>query len=49
MKIAVTGASGFLGSHVAQQLVDAGHAVRAVVRRTSDTRYPRGLDKVELF
>lgn len=49
MKIAVTGASGFLGSHVAQQLVDAGHAVRAVVRKTSDTRYLRGLDKVELF
>jgi len=30
--IAITGASGFLGSHLVDAFVDAGHAVRAVVR-----------------
>jgi len=49
MKIVVTGASGFLGSHLVQQLVEAGHAVRAMVRKTSDTRFLRQLPKVELF
>jgi dihydroflavonol-4-reductase len=32
MQILVTGATGFLGSHIARGLVDAGHAVRALAR-----------------
>lgn len=32
MKYFVTGATGFVGSHIARQLVDAGHQVVAVVR-----------------
>ncbi|HDQ45567.1 MAG TPA: NAD-dependent epimerase/dehydratase family protein [bacterium] len=36
MKILVTGANGFVGSHLSRKLSDAGHAVRALVRETSD-------------
>lgn len=39
MKVLVTGASGFLGSHVAEQLKSQGHEVRCLVRRSSKIRY----------
>jgi nucleoside-diphosphate-sugar epimerase len=35
----VTGATGLLGSHLAQQLVERGERVRALVRPTSDTSF----------
>jgi len=41
----LTGGSGFLGGHLAEALVGAGHQVTASVRRTSDTRR---LDRLEL-
>jgi len=41
MTTLVTGATGFLGSHVARQLVTAGHSVRVLVRSTSN---PQALD-----
>ena len=41
----LTGGSGFLGGHLAEALVAAGHQVTASVRRTSDTRH---LDRLEL-
>src|ERR1700720_2363963 len=38
MKTLVTGATGFLGSHVARQLAAQGEDVRVLVRASSDTR-----------
>jgi nucleoside-diphosphate-sugar epimerase len=35
MRVVVTGASGFIGLHLVRALLDGGHAVTAVVRRTS--------------
>lgn len=35
MKALVTGATGFLGSHIAERLVQRGDSVRALVRQTS--------------
>ena len=44
----ITGGTGLLGSHLAEQLVRQGTAVRALVRPGSDTTFLRGLG-VELF
>jgi len=43
MTTLVTGATGFVGSHVARQLVSAGHTVKVLVRRSSDCRMLAGL------
>ena len=48
MRILLTGASGFLGSHIAEQLDQQGADVRALVRPTSDTRFLEGLEHVTL-
>jgi nucleoside-diphosphate-sugar epimerase len=48
MKVLVTGGSGFLGSHVAEQLVHAGHTVRALVRKSSNRKFLSTLPNVEL-
>ncbi len=42
--VALTGATGFLGSHIADTLLDRGFRVRASVRPTSDRRWIAGKD-----
>ncbi|CAL1410803.1 unnamed protein product [Linum trigynum] len=47
MKVLVTGASGYLGGRLCQVLMQRGHSVRALVRRTSDLSSlpdPAGVD-----
>lgn len=43
MKALITGATGFLGSHIAERLVARGDDVRALVRPSSDTSHLRAL------
>lgn len=43
MRVAVTGANGFIGSHVAERFLDAGHEVSGLVRPTSDLRWIENL------
>ena len=39
LKILLTGGSGFLGSHIAEQLARAGHEVVALVRKSSNRKF----------
>lgn len=45
MRVLVTGASGFLGSHVAERLVANGHTVRCLVRTSSKVDHLRAMEK----
>jgi len=47
MNILVTGATGFIGSHLAERLISGGHRVRCLVRKTANTRWLEGAN-VEL-
>ena len=42
MKILVTGATGFIGSHTADKLLEKGYTVRCIVRKTSNLRWLEG-------
>jgi hypothetical protein len=48
MKVLVTGASGFLGSHIAEQLSAEGHSVVALVRKSSKVDFLSKLPGLEL-
>ena len=41
--IFITGATGLVGGHAAEEALKRGHRVRALVRPTSDTRWLDGL------
>jgi dihydroflavonol-4-reductase len=43
MTTLVTGATGFVGSHVTRQIVNAGHTVRVLVRASSNSKSLEGL------
>ncbi|MFG2794588.1 NAD-dependent epimerase/dehydratase family protein [Streptomyces sp. NPDC048419] len=48
MKALVTGASGFLGSHIVDECVHSGDAVRVLVRRSSDVGRLRTVPGIEI-
>ena len=47
MRILITGASGFLGSHVAERLARDGHELRLALRRSSRLQFLDGLAAYE--
>jgi len=49
MKVLVTGANGFLGSHLVEGLIARGCRVRGLIRRTSDLRWLEGLELELVF
>jgi nucleoside-diphosphate-sugar epimerase len=44
MKVLITGASGFIGSHLAEKLLGQGYEVACLKRKTSDTKWLEGLN-----
>lgn len=47
MKVLLTGATGFLGSHIAEQLAQDGHQVRCLVRPAADKTFLQRLTGIE--
>ncbi|MCL2485674.1 MAG: NAD-dependent epimerase/dehydratase family protein [Endomicrobia bacterium] len=43
MRVLLTGANGFVGSHIAEALVAANYQVTCIVRKTSDLKWLKGL------
>ncbi|HLG33474.1 MAG TPA: NAD-dependent epimerase/dehydratase family protein, partial [Bacteroidia bacterium] len=43
-KILVTGVNGFIGSHIAERLLNEGHEVHGLVRNTSNLDFIKDMD-----
>lgn len=43
-KFFITGINGFIGSNIAKRLLDEGHQVSGIIRKTSDLKFLDGLD-----
>jgi nucleoside-diphosphate-sugar epimerase len=43
-KILITGVNGFIGSHLAEKFIKAGHKVHGLVRKTSNLKFIEGFD-----
>lgn len=48
-KVLLTGATGFLGSHLAEQLIDSGYELFCVLRETSNTQFIDHLNYHKVF
>lgn len=40
----ITGANGFVGSHLVEYLLNQGHEVHCLMRKSSDDKWLKGLD-----
>jgi len=49
MKVLVTGATGFIGSHLIERLLEQGHEVRALARKTSNLNHLKTTDAEIVF
>lgn len=49
LKIALTGASGFIGSHLAESIVARGHELTCLLRKTSSTRYLQNISYKSIY
>src|SRR3989339_8810 len=47
-KVFITGVNGFIGSHLAEKFINAGHEVSGLVRKTSNLKFIKDF-KIELF
>jgi uncharacterized protein YbjT (DUF2867 family) len=45
-RVFITGGTGYLGRALAARLLERGHEVRALVRRGSESKLPRGCEAV---
>ena len=49
MATVVTGATGFIGSHITRKLVERGDRVKVLVRKTSNTKNIDSLDVEKIY